>query len=231
MTFDPPLLPARLIRRYKRFLADVRLEDGEVLTVHVANSGSMKTCLGEDWPVMLSDSRNPKRKLRYSLEMLHDGQGWIGVNTALPNALVEEAILSGTVPGFDDWSDWRREVRYGSGSRIDLLGRQGERLCYVEVKNVTLLVDGQPSFPDAVTERGRKHLEELTAMVREGHRAVLFLCVQRQGGDHFLPARAIDPAWCDALEQAMEAGVEVLAWRFLVTPEGIAPQEELALEL
>ncbi len=231
MTFDPPLIPARLLKRYKRFLADVRTEEGELLTVHVANSGSMKTCLGEDWPVMLSDSRNPKRKLRYSLEMLHDGQGWIGVNTSRPNALVEEAILAAAVPGFEGWSDWRREVRYGKGSRIDLLGRQGERLCYVEVKNVTLLHEGQPSFPDAVTERGRKHLEELSDMVREGHRAVLFLCVQRQGGERFLPARHIDPAWCEALQVAMQAGVEVLAWRFRVTPEGITPQEELALDL
>ncbi len=231
MTFDPPLIPARLIRRYKRFLADVRLEDGAELTVHVANSGSMKTCLGEDWPVMLSDSRNPKRKLRYSLEMIHDGSGWIGVNTARPNALAEEALLAGTLPGFIDWGDWRREVRYGQNSRIDLLGRQGERLCYVEVKNVTLLLEGQPAFPDAVTERGRKHMEELQAMVAEGHRAVLLLLIQRGGGDTFHPAGEIDPAWCRALREAHTHGVEILAWRFHVTPESILPREQVRVAL
>ncbi|MCA9783498.1 MAG: DNA/RNA nuclease SfsA, partial [Candidatus Cloacimonetes bacterium] len=135
MRFESPLEAVTLLKRYKRFLADVRRADGSLLTVHVPNSGSMKTCVGDDWPALISDSGNPSRKYRHTLEMVHNGTCWIGVNTSRANALALEALTSGAIPGFADWDDWRGEVRYGENSRIDLLARRGELLCYVEVKN------------------------------------------------------------------------------------------------
>lgn len=231
MTFDPPLERVVLLRRYQRFLADVRREDGTVITVHVPNSGSMKTCLGDQWPACISDSGNPRRKLRHTLEMVQGPDGWIGVNTARPNALALEAIRAGEIPGFGDWGHWRSEVPYGEGSRIDLQASRGERLCFVEVKNVTLLEEDTIQFPDAVTTRGLKHLRELAGQASLGHRAVLLLVIQRAGGRVFRPAQAIDPDWAAGLRAVIRRGVEVLAWRFRVAPEGIHPFGPVALEL
>lgn len=223
MRFSQPLIPGRLVRRYKRFLADVVLEDGRQVTAHCPNSGSMKTCAGPDWPVMLSVSGNPKRKLPYTLEMLHNGVCWIGVNTMRPNHLVREAVAAGRIPELAGYERIRSEVRYAGRSRIDLLLETGGAPdCYVEVKNVTL-IDGQGcyTFPDAVTERGRKHLEALGEMLVQGHRAVVFFLIQRSDASVFRPADEIDPAFGAALRKVMAEGLEVLVYRAEVSPTGI----------
>lgn len=230
MRFDEPLVPGRMVRRYKRFLVDVTLDGGDAVTAHCPNPGSMRACQGEGWPVRLSLSRNPARKLPYTLEMVHNGDCWIGVHTGRANALVREAIAAGRIAGLGGYERITGEVRYGRNSRIDLL-LEGERgRCYVEVKNTTL-VDGAGAFmfPDAVTERGRKHLYELADMVAQGHRAAVVFLVQRADGEYFRPAREIDPAFADALAEAAASGVEVLAYRAEVAPERIEVVEPVPL--
>lgn len=232
MRFDPPLLEGRLIRRYKRFLADVALVGGEVVTAHCPNSGSMKMCVGDGWPVRLSRALNPRRKLPYTLEMVHNGRCWIGVHTGRPNHLVLEAVHAGNIPELQGYISARLEVPYGRNSRIDLLLQDGERRCYVEVKNTTL-VDGEGAFtfPDAVTVRGRKHLFELADRVEAGDRAVAFFLVQRSDGDYFRPAREIDNAFAEALVEVAARGVEVLAYRAEVSPQAIELRERVPVHL
>jgi len=210
--FDPPLQPARLLRRYQRFLADVEEPSGRILTVHVPNSGSMLSCLGPGWPVLLSHSANPTRKLPHTLELIHDGAGWIVVNTLRANTMAREALESGLLPGLAAGWNWRAEVRRGA-SRLDFRGQtEAGAVCWVEVKSVTLrLEDGWAGFPDSVSVRGLKHLDELRAIVEEGGRALLLLMVQRSGLRGFRPAAAIDPAWAAGLRRAVAAGVEVRA--------------------
>lgn len=232
MRFDVPLLEGRLIRRYKRFLADVTLADGEVVTAHCPNSGSMKMCVGEGWPVRLSRSDNPRRKLPYTLEMVHNGRCWIGVHTGRPNHLVLEAVRAGRIAELRGYASARSEVPYGRNSRIDLLLEDDARRCYVEVKNTTL-IDGEGAFtfPDAVTVRGRKHLFELADRVEAGDRAVAFFLVQRADGDYFRPAHEIDAAFADALVEVAARGVEVLAYRAEVSPQAIELCERLPVRL
>lgn len=222
MKFDEPLIPGVFLRRYKRFLVDVELADGRVVTAHCPNSGSLRTCTGPGWPVLLSDSHNPKRKLPLTWEMIHNGRCWIGINTHRANALAAEAIANGVIPGLGGYPSLRREVRYGERSRVDILLEGEGPPCWVEIKNVTLVDDaGRYAFPDAPTERGRRHLAELSGRVRRGDRAVLLFVVQRSDGAGFVPAAHIDPAYAEALEAARRAGVEILAWRAEVRPEGI----------
>ena len=222
MRFDEPLIPGAFLRRYKRFLVDVELADGKVITAHCPNSGSLKTCTAPGWPVLLSDSHNPKRKLRLTWEMIDNGRCWIGINTHRANALAAEAIAAGTIPELGGYRSIRREVRYGERSRVDLLLEGDRPPCWVEIKNVTLVDEaGRYAFPDAPTERGRRHLAELTARVREGDRAVMLFVIQRSDGTGFVPAANIDPAYATALTAARHAGVEVLAWRAEVQPTAI----------
>ena len=229
MNFKKPLIPGKLIRRYKRFLADVELATGEVITAHCPNSGSMKTCMTPGWPVRLSRSENPGRKYPYTWEIVHNGKCWIGINTGIPNILAGEAIRSGVIPGLHGYSQIRREVNYGLNSRIDLLLEENDKKCYVEVKNVTLVEeDGGYYFPDSVTERGRKHLHELAGMVAQGQRAVMLYIVQRSDGHIFRPAAHIDPAYAADLQQVYEQGVEILVYRAEVTPEKIEIAEKIA---
>jgi sugar fermentation stimulation protein A len=228
MKFETPLIPAILIRRYKRFLADVRLDDGPEMTVHCPNSGSMLSCVGEGWPVRLSESSNPKRKYRHTWELVHNGRCWIGINTHLANTVAADGIVDGTVAELGGYLALKREVPYGDHSRVDILLSDESRRCYVEVKNVTLVDDrGRYAFPDAVTERGRKHLRELAAMVASGDRAAMLFVVQRGDGSHFVPADAIDPEYGEALRRAAAAGVEVLAYRADVRPESIELAERV----
>ncbi len=220
MRFPAPLQSVTLLRRYKRFLADVLWPDGEMTTVHCANSGSMRSCVGEGWPAMVSDSGNPLRKLRCTLEMVHNGRCWIGVNTQLPNRLAEEALLTGRIPCLPAFDQLRREVRYGANSRIDLLATDRDGDCYIEVKNVTLVEDdGFYRFPDAVTTRGLKHLHDLMEVVRQGHRAVMLFVVQRSDGSTFRPATQIDPAYAAGLRAAEAAGVLILPCQAQVAPD------------
>ena len=221
MTFNSPLLFGTLIKRYKRFLADVELEDGSVITAHCPNTGRMTTCAEPGWRVALSDSRNPKRKYRYTWELVHNGQCWICVNTGRANEVAAEAVLNGVIPELSGYAEVLREQTFGN-SRFDLLLRTGDDLCYVEVKNVTLLAgDGCYAFPDAVTERGRKHLNELIEVLKAGHRAAMLYVIPRSDGSAFRSAHEIDPFYAAALSTAVSAGVEAYAWRADVSPEEI----------
>lgn len=226
------MIPGRLIRRYKRFLADVELEDRSVLTVHCPNSGSMLGCIGEGWPVQLSISDSPKRKYPRTLEMIHNGVCWIGINTQRANPVVEEAIRSGRIEELGPFDELRREVKLGETSRIDFAINTGGLRTWIEVKNVTLVDDhGRFAFPDAVTTRGAKHLRELASAVASGDRAVMLYLIQRSDGDRFTTADNIDPTYGAELRRAVEHGVEVLAYRADVTPEEIVVVERVAVEL
>jgi len=232
MEFAQELLRGELVRRYKRFLADVRLRNGRVVTCHCPNPGSMRGCLAEGAPVWLSRATHPRRKLRYTWELVEMGGVMICVNTIRANEVVAEAIGASRVARLTGYGEIRREVRYGEKSRVDLLLTGAAGSCYVEVKSVTLGVGGRTSaFPDSVTERGARHLRELTAMVRQGHRAVLLFCSARTDTARVRPADEIDPRYGRALRQAVSAGVEVMAHRCEVSPEGIRLAEEVPVVL
>lgn len=225
MKFEPALTRATMLRRYKRFLADVRLDNGEVITLHCANTGSMKHCVVAESPCWFSWSDNPSRKLPGTLEITTTTGGCLaGVNTARPNRLVAEAIESAAIAELTGYPVLRREVKYGSeNSRIDLLLENGYSKCFVEVKNVTLESDnGVITFPDAVTARGTKHLREQMAVVDEGHRAVLCFCVQHSGARSVAPAAAIDPLYAATLAEAVDRGVEVIAYACTLDPTEIS---------
>jgi sugar fermentation stimulation protein A len=227
MRFPDPLLPATLVKRYKRFLADVVLPSGETLTVHCANPGSMIGLAPPGAPVWLSVSRNPKRKLTHSWELvevdLGAGPELVGINTSHPNAIAGEAIAAGLIPELAGYPVIRREVKYGRNSRIDILLEGPDRPpCYVEIKNVHLMRQpGLAEFPDAVTKRGAKHLGELADMVADGARAVMLYLIQIGSTGRFGLARDIDQAYGAAFDAASAAGVEAIAWRCRLTREAI----------
>ncbi len=218
----PPLYKATLQERRKRFLAIVQLESSEIITAHCPNSGSMLGCKEPGSTVMLSHSDNPKRQYAFTWEMILVQDTWVGINTMVPNRLVHEAIAAQAIPELRGYASIRREVPYGQNSRIDLLLQQEQRLCYVEVKNVTLVHDRIASFPDAVTTRGSKHVRELVEMVKQGHRGVMLFLVQRTDADAFTAAADIDPDYADTLVSGIEQGVEVLIYQAQVTPEEIS---------
>ncbi|MDG1081074.1 MAG: DNA/RNA nuclease SfsA [Porticoccaceae bacterium] len=247
MDITPKLLSGTFIKRYKRFFTDIYTADGHVITLHCPNTGSMKNCQVEGSPCWYSLSNNPKRKLAGTLEVVTTSFGNLaGVNTGRPNHLVREAIENGLIPELRGYASLRTEVRYGEEkSRIDLLLEDGEdgkgdgsesgiqrAQCYVEVKNVTLdCGDGHAQFPDSVTTRGSKHLRELMAMVAEGHRAVLFFCVQLNGVTEVSVAGHIDPVYAETLTTAIAAGVEVIVWQADMTHSCISLQRPLQLAL
>lgn len=246
LPFPPGCAVTRLVRREKRFTAvTTDLATGAEVRAHTNNTGTMLGLLRPGNLALLSPARNPDRALKWTLEalalpgtLLNDaalalpgspmngpkGPQWVGVNTQTPNRLLEAAWRAGLLPEARDYPNFAREAVIGE-SRLDGLctGPAGSGLppLYIECKNVTLVEDGQAQFPDAATERGRKHLAELTRLVREGCRAALFFLVQRPDGDCFAPAEAIDPDYALALGQALDAGVEAWAWRAAITPEGI----------
>ncbi len=224
MKLQGPWLKGRLLRRYKRFLADVALENGTCVTAHTPNTGSLKGCAEPGMPVWLRDTRDDRRKYRYSWELVESHPGvWVGIHTGLSNSLVKEGIGSGCIGPLQGYERVRSEVRYGQeNSRIDLLLEARERpACYVEVKNVTLVEDGNALFPDAVSTRGQKHLRELISVARQGGRAVIFFCIQRSDAEVMMPADGIDPEYGRLLRQAVRSGVEALAWQARVAPEEI----------
>lgn len=206
------LVPGLLIQRYKRFLADVRLEDGSVVTAHTTNTGSMKTCWEPGDRVLLEPAANPERKLKFTWLAVERPGGWVGVETGMPNRVVAEAARRDALPGLPGLHGVRTEVKYGGeNSRIDVLALDGAgRQVFIEVKNTTLKDGDWALFPDAVTERGTKHLRELQAVVREGHRAAIALFVHRTDVDRFDAAREIDPVYAAELDRAAETGVIVL---------------------
>lgn len=235
MLFPSPLVPARLVRRYKRFLADVILEDGTETTVHVANSGAM---MGLDAPgsqVWLSRSSNPTRKLPLSWELVEAdfgaGPELVGVNTMHPNALVAEAIAAGQISGLTGYGSLRREVKYGVNSRIDILLEDEQRpACLVEVKNVHLMrAAGAAEFPDCVTARGAKHLRELSAQLEEGRRAVMVYISQIGSARSIGLARDLDPGYGAAFDAARAAGVEAIALTCHISLQGITVTAEIPM--
>ena len=232
MHFPSPLIPGILIKRYKRFLADVALENGEEITAHVANTGSMMGLTHPGCEVWLSQTDNPKRKLKYSWELVRDGDGLVGINTMHPNKLVSEAIENQTIKELTGYCDLRREVKYGKNSRIDIFLRDKARPdCYVEVKNVTLRRANKAVFPDAVTTRGTKHLAELSNMVANGARAVMVYLVQREDCTSFGVASDIDPTYASAVKFSHECGVELICYSCILSPEGIRVDHPLNIEI
>jgi sugar fermentation stimulation protein A len=227
MIFEPPLIEATLEQRYKRFLADVRLDTGEVITVHCPNPGAMMGLTDPGNRVWISDSGNPKRKLRHTLELMEVegplGTTMVGINTMLPNRLAAEAINAGRIAELTGYDTMRKEVRYGENSRIDmLLESDNRRPCYVEVKNVHLVrTPNLHEFPDCKTVRGAKHLRELANMVAGGARAVMLYVIQRQDGDRFALAEDMDADYAQAFRDAMARGVEALAIRCQVNTKEI----------
>jgi sugar fermentation stimulation protein A len=227
--FARPLVAGRLIRRYKRFLADIQLEAG-VITAACPNTGSLMGCCEAGNRVWLSESDNAARKYRHTWELVEVGRTLIGINTGMPNALVAEAIAAGVIPELAGYDSVRREVAFGEeGSRVDLvLEGAGREPCYVEVKNVTAAARrGVALFPDCVSERGAKHLRELSRLKARGMRAVQLYCVQRGDVREVRPADAIDPVYGNTLREAMAAGVEVLAYRAKVAPDEIRLAERI----
>lgn len=236
MKFETPLIPGKLIKRYKRFLTDVELENGDIVVAHCANSGSMLSVNDPGAPVWLSPANDPKRKLKFTWELVQIGDAMVGINTQHPNRIVADAIEAGQVDELVGYDSLRREVKYGKNSRIDiLLESEGKPKCYVEVKNTTMrrdLTPGAPAeFPDSVTARGAKHLDELSDMVREGHRAVMFYLVQRDDADAFTVAADIDPTYAERLDAAMKAGVEVMAYTCSVSPQEIIVTKSVEVRL
>ena len=227
MRFAAPLIPATLKRRYKRFLADVVMPGGEEITVHVANPGGMTGLAEPGMRVWLSKSDNRARKLAYSWELVEadfgGGPELAGVNTAHPNGIVGAAIAAGAIRELAGYSTIRREVKYGTNSRVDFVLEDGKRpRCYVEVKNVHLMrTRGLAEFPDAKTERGAKHLAELAAMVKSGARAVMFYLIQIGSAERFALARDIDPKYGAAFDLARAAGVEAIAYKCVLSCEAI----------
>jgi len=221
-----------LIRRYQRFKADVKLRNGRVVTALCPNSGSMKSCSEPGRPVYLSRSDNPKRKLKYTWEMIDMPSSLVGINTHVPNRLVKESIVRDEIKELTGFEQVRSEVKYGENSRIDLLleGPE-ERRCYVEIKNCTLIESGIAYFPDAVTARGLKHLVELQNEVRRGNRSVNFFLIQRMDAETFRPADHIDPAYGKELRKAVKNGVEILAYDVHIDLDGITLDRRLPCEL
>lgn len=231
MDFATPLIPAILLRRYKRFLADVALPGGETVTAHVANPGAMTGLAAAGAKIWLSKSDKSGRKLAYSWELVEvdfgAGAEFVGVNTAHPNALVREAISGDAIAEIAGYASRRREVRYGGGSRIDfLLEDPSKGACYVEVKNVHLMRRrGLAEFPDSVTARGARHCGELAAMVAAGHRAVMLFLIQIGSAERLALARDIDPCYGAAFDRARGLGVEACAYRCAISATQIAIAE------
>ena len=234
MLFPSQLQSATLIKRYKRFLADIQLNNGEIITIHCANTGAMTGCANEGDTVWFSTSNNSKRKLPNSWELTLTSQNhWICVNTIRANQIVKEAIIKHQIPKLIGYNNIKSEVKYGSeNSRIDLLLSDNKRnQCYVEIKSVTLFNPNNQYgyFPDTITTRGQKHLRELISIVKKGERAVVFFLVMHTGIEQFCPAYDIDPAYSSLLKQAYQNGVEVICYKTTISPAGIWIKRPLAI--
>lgn len=224
MEFQTPLAPGRLIRRYKRFLADVRLDTGEEVTAHCPNPGAMTGLNMPGMRVWLEPNDDPRKKLKYGWRLVELPEGgWAGIDTAVPNRVAHEALVAGAVPGLDGYETVRPEVKYGTNSRVDFLLSDPDRPdCYVEVKNVHLRREGaEAEFPDSVTKRGAKHLDELARVVAAGDRAAMLYIVQRDDCDGLKLAEDIDPAYAAAYVAARAAGVETFVHGTEISVRGV----------
>ena len=218
----PELIPGTLLKRYKRFLADVKLETGEMVTAHCPNTGSMKGCCEPGRRVYLSLHDNPSRKYKYTWELIAMPTTLVGVNTLVPNRLVYQSIAQNQIPELSQYVRIQREVKISEHSRIDLMltGPNGDH-CYVEIKNCTLVTDGIAQFPDAVTSRGLKHITDLEKLANDGHRCMMFYFIQRMDAQTFQPADHIDPEYSLGLRRAVKNGIEVLAYDVRIDMQGI----------
>lgn len=236
MQFEKPLKPAILLRRYKRFLADIRFEDApddaDPITVHCPNPGSMLGLAEPGTRVWVRPAKNPKAKLPFAWELTELGNGLVGINTGRPNPIAEAAVQAGAIPELAGYETIRREVKYGENSRIDLLLQDPAKAdCYVEIKSVTLARGDTAAFPDSKTARGAKHLVELANMVQSGHRAVMLYIAQRDDCSEFQLAEDIDPAYAIAYRAAREAGVESLCYQCAMTLDGISLDCALPIQI
>lgn len=226
------LIKGRLIKRYKRFLADVKLETGEIVTAHCANSGSMKACIMEDAVVYLSPQDRPERKLKFTWEMIEMPTSLVGVNTGVPNKLVVSSIESGKIAELTGYDKVKPEIKTSDGTRLDiLLEKENKEKCYVEIKNSTMVENRHGFFPDAVTTRGQKHLLELEELVKKGHRGVVFFLIQRMDVDLFSPADHIDEEYGRLLRKVNKNGVEILAYDTILTADSITINKRVEVKL
>ena len=230
MIFKGKLIHGTLIKRYKRFLADVKLDDGSVVVAHCTNSGSMKSCIEYGAEVYLTPEKDPKRSTKFTWEMIKINSNWVGINTGNPNKLAFEAISAGTIPGLEGYSSVKREVTFGD-SRFDVFAEKENEKCFVEVKNVTLKEGKYALFPDSITTRGQKHLKTLIEVRAAGIRAVMLYIIQRSDVEVFAPAVEIDPDYSKALKVAVDSGVEVIAMQVKVTPTQIKLYRKIPVEL
>ncbi len=220
----PPLIAGVLIKRYKRFLADVQLiETGQTVTAHCPNSGSMRGCAEPGTQVFLSESNNPKRKLKYTWELLKVPGTMVGINTQVPNKLVKKAIENRLIKELADYDRVKAEIKTSAHTRLDLLlENDKDEKCYVEIKNCTLVENSVAMFPDAVTTRGQKHLDELEYLVSKGNRGVIFYLIQRMDAKTFRPADMIDKTYAEKLKRALENGVEIIIRDTIINTETIS---------
>ena len=230
MKFEKKLVHGTLIKRYKRFLADIRLDDGSVVLAHCTNSGSMKSCLVNGAEVYLTPVDDPKRKTKFTWELIKINGTWVGINTGNPNRLAFEAIRDGLIPELSGYTNVMKEVKFGD-SRFDVFAENDSEKCFVEVKNVTYKEGNYALFPDAVTTRGQKHLKTLIEVKKQGIRAVMLYIVQRTDVEVFAAAKNIDPEYAQALKHAVAAGVEVIPMQARPSPEGIDLVKRLPFKL
>lgn len=230
MIFKNPLIHGTLIKRYKRFLADIKLDNGEVVIAHCTNSGSMKSCIENGAEVYLTHVDDPKRKTQFTWEMIKINNNWIGVNTSWPNLLAYEAIKNSEIEKLSGYTYVKREVKFGD-SRFDVYCENENEKCFVEVKNVTMKEGDYALFPDSVTTRGQKHLKTLVEVKKSGYRAVMLYIVQRSDVSIFGPADKIDPDYARLLNEAVDSGVEVIVIHAKVSPESIVLKNELSVDL
>ncbi len=229
MQFDK-LIHGKLIKRYKRFLADIILENGDEITAHVPNSGAMTSCIEQNCDVWLSFHDNPKRKLKYTLELTKMGENLICTNTGVANKIAIEAIQNGVIKELQGYENLKPEQKYGQNSRIDILLENKNEKCFVEVKSVSLRIDDYLAFPDAVTSRGTKHLNELAQMVKDGHRAVMLYVIQRTDNLPFRLANEIDKKYFEAFKEVTKNGVEVLVYQSHISLEKIYLKKALIID-
>jgi sugar fermentation stimulation protein A len=230
--FKSDLIKAKILKRYKRFLSDIELDSGEIICAHVPNTGSMKTCWEPGWEVYLTHTDDPKRKLKYTLELVHNGKSFISINTSFTNKIVKEALEKNFIPELVGYQEIRPEKKINE-SRLDFfLSGENYQDTYVEVKNVTLLGENKMAlFPDAVSTRGQKHLKELMKLKEQGYRSIMFYLVNRGDVDNFSVAKHIDPEYAKLLLEAQEKGVEILAYQTKITPKEISLSKRIKVNL
>ena len=230
MKFETPLTHGHLIKRYKRFLSDIKLDNDEIVIAHCTNSGSMKSCIEEGAEVYLTPVNDPNRKTKFTWEMIKINGAWVGVNTNNPNKLAFEAISQGHIKKLKGYTHVKREVTF-QDSRFDVFAENEKEKCFIEVKNVTYKEGEYALFPDSVTTRGKKHLETLIKVKQQGMRAVMLYIIQRTDVEIFAPAKEIDPNYASTLKIAYEKGVEIIPIQVKVSPEKIEILKELPFEL